>query len=134
MTPFISLGSSVLQTLDTLPVQRERKTVRGFSSKQSDIKCGMFGGNCELVCVYLCPCVFTNACANLMPTQCVRGQPQMAVGAGVHLIRHLLVSLPPAGPLTAPQRATCGMGGPSHSKVRSRVRLVAHFLTARGKW
>lgn len=86
-----------------------------------------------LVCVYLKLCVFTSVCANLMPAQCVSRQPQMTVRAGVCLIWCLLVSLSPAGPLTAPQRATCGVRGPSYTKVRSRVCLVVHFLATRGR-
>lgn len=82
----------------------------------------------------VCVCVFTSVCTNLMPTQCVRGQPQMAVRAGVCLIGHFLVSLTPAGPLAAPQGATCGVGGPSYAKVWSRVCLVAHFLATGGQW
>ncbi|XP_068600415.1 transmembrane and immunoglobulin domain-containing protein 1 [Brachionichthys hirsutus] len=62
--------------------------------------------------------------ANLVPAQGVGGQPQMAVGAGVCLIQHLLVSLAPAGPLAAPQGATGGVGGPSDAEVRPRVCLV----------
>lgn len=84
--------------------------------------------------LYLCLYVCTNACAHLMPAQCVSGQPQMTVRAGVCLIGWFQVSLAPAGPLTAPQRATCGVGGPCNAKVRSRVCLVAHFLATRGKW
>ena len=84
--------------------------------------------------LFVSVCVFTCVCANLMPAQCVSGQPQIAVRAGVRLIRRLLVSLPPAGPLAAPQGATCGVGGPGHAKVRPRVRLVFHSLSTRGQW
>lgn len=84
--------------------------------------------------LYLCLRVFTCVCANLMPAQCVSRQPQIAVRAGVRLIRHLLVSLPPAGPLAAPQGATCGVGGPGYAKVRPGVCLVVHSLSTRGQW
>lgn len=86
----------------------------------------------DRVCLYLRLCFYK--CTNLMPTQCIKGHAQVAVRTGMCLIKHFLVSFPPAGPLAAPQRVACGVGGPSHAKVRSRVCLVTHFLATRGLW
>lgn len=69
-----------------------------------------------------------------MPAQCFRRQAQIAVRTVVRLVGHFLVSGTPAGPLAAPQRATCGVWGPCYTKVRPGVCLVAHFLTTRGQW
>lgn len=115
----ISLRSSALQTVDTLPAQEEKQ--------QSD------GDVQWTVCVYIYLYVLFTVFSNLVPAECVSRQPQMAVGAGVCLIRHFRLSRASAGPVTAPQGATCGVGGPSHAKVRSRVCLVAHFVTTRGQ-
>lgn len=106
-----------------------KKTVRG--SQWGDISRVCLVQTVSLRVFIYARCV--SVCANLMPTQCVGGQPQMTVRAGVCLVEHVLTPWPPAGSLAAPQRVTSRVGGTSHAKVRSRVCLVAHFLVTRGR-